>query len=168
MAERRMLSKAIISSSFFLDLPMSAQYLYIFLCVYTDDRGVVEAGTVMRMINANPGDLAVLVSAGYITPLNEYKVYYVRDFLVHNNLRADRMTESIYRDLLVQVVPDVQLKSITARADIKKNNKKDVDVHWTSSGRPNKENKNNKDKINQSYIRQDYDFKSIEKKMLRS
>ena len=120
------------------------------------------------MINANPGDLAVLVSAGYITPLNEYKVYYVRDFLVHNNLRADRMTESIYRDLLVQVVPDVQLKSITARADIKKNNKKDVDVHWTSSGRPNKENKNNKDKINQSYIRQDYDFKSIEKKMLRS
>ena len=165
MSERRMLSKAIISSSFFLELPMTAQYLYIYLCMYTDDRGVVEAGTVMRMINANPGDLAVLVSAGYITPLNEYKVYYVKDFLVHNNLRADRMTESVYRDLLVKVVPDIQLKPIATRADVKKSNRKDVDVHWTSIGHPNKENK---DKINQSYIRQDYNFKSIEEKMLRS
>lgn len=166
MAERRMLSKAIISSSFFLDLPMSAQYLYIYLCMYTDDRGVVEAGTVMRMINANPGDLGVLVEAGYITPLNQYKVYYIRDFLVHNNLRSDRITESVYRDLLVQVVPDIQLKPIATRADLKKNSRKDVDVQWTSNGRPNKDNKDNK--LNQSYMHQDYDYASIEDKIRRS
>lgn len=167
MSERRMLSKAIISSSYFLDLPMSVQYLYIYLCLYTDDRGVVEAGTVMRMINANPGDLSVLVSSGYIIPLNDYKVYYVKDFLVHNNLRADRMVESVYRDLLVQVVPDIQLRPITTRADTKKNTKKDVDVHWTSTGRPNI-SEDKKNKISQSYLHQDYDFESIENRIRRS
>ena len=85
----------------------------------------------------------------------------------HNRLRSDRMKESRYRDLLVKMVPDADLKEITQRAD---KAKKDGDVPGTSIGRT----KISKEKISQDknkpgfsqMICQNYDFNAIENKIL--
>jgi hypothetical protein len=117
MAERRMFSKRIVRSAKFLKMPVSSRELYWQLGIEADDDGVVEAFNTMRIIGATEDDLKVLASKGFIQILNEDLVTYILDWNENNKLRADRKVDSIYKDLLIKVNPQVQLLEPKPRAD---------------------------------------------------
>lgn len=109
MATRRMFSQRIIDSGKFLRMPASARLLYYDLCMRADDDGIVEAYQVLRTTGCTEDDLQVLMARGYVMILNEDLVTYITDWTEHNSIRPDRKVDSIYADLLVQVVPDAKI-----------------------------------------------------------
>lgn len=129
MADRRMFSKRIISSARFLKMPVSTQCLYFHLGLNADDDGIVEAYMTMNLVGATEDDLKILVAKNFVQVLNDDLVTYITDWKENNKIRADRKVDSIYKDLLLQVNPDVQLLQSKPRAD----RKKDV---GTSQGQP--------------------------------
>lgn len=110
MANRRMFSARVTESTRFIKMPVSSQNLYFHLGMNADDDGVVEAYPVMCMIGATEDDLRILVGKQFATVLNEDYVTFLNDWTENNNIRADRKVDSIYRDLLLQIVPDAQVK----------------------------------------------------------
>jgi hypothetical protein len=117
MAERRMFSKRIINSARFLKMPISSQALYFHLGLHADDDGVVEAYTVMQSVGVGEDDLRVLCSKGFVKVLNEDLVSYITDWRENNKLRADRKIDSIYKNLLLEMLPEIELLKATNRAD---------------------------------------------------
>jgi hypothetical protein len=79
----------------------------------------VEAYTTIKQIGATEDDLKVLVAKGFCTVLNEDLVTYITDWRENNKLRADRKIDSIYKDLLLQMVPDADVQQARRRADLK-------------------------------------------------
>lgn len=110
MASRRMFSARVTESTRFIKMPATSQNLYFHLGMNADDDGVVEAYPVMCMIGATEDDLKILVGKQFATVLNEDYVTFLNDWMENNNIRADRKIDSIYQDLLLQIVPDAQLK----------------------------------------------------------
>lgn len=110
MANRRMFSIRITESTRFIKMPSSTQSLYFHLVMHADDDGVVEAYPVMCTIGATEDDLKILVSKEFATVLNSDYVTYLNDWKENNNIRADRKVDSIYKELLLQVIPNVDLK----------------------------------------------------------
>ena len=136
-----MFSKKIIDSARFLKMPISSQALYFHMGVRADDDGVVEGYNVMKMTGATEDDLKVLVAKGFVTVLNEDLVSYINDWKEHNLIRADRKVDSIYKDLLLKIVPEVQILEPKQRSDVKKKQSSQsdgqpTDVQWTTSGQP--------------------------------
>lgn len=131
MAQRRMFSKRIIESGKFLKMPISSQALYFHLGMHADDDGIVEAFKVMRMTGFNEDDLRVLSSKEYIQILNEDLVTYLIDWNEHNYIRADRKTDSIYQNLLIKMIEDVEIKEKKERSDRKKDG---TDMGWSKDG----------------------------------
>ena len=109
MANRRMFSTRVTESTRFLKMPASSQNLYFHLGLNADDDGVVEAYSVMRKVGANEDDLRVLMSKEFVSILNDDLVSYIVDWREHNSIRADRKIDSIYKDLLIQIHPEVSL-----------------------------------------------------------
>lgn len=144
MAQRRMFSINIISSAKFLKMPSSTRLLYYDLGMRADDDGVVEAFNVLRMTGSTEDDLRVLVSKGYIKVLNEDLVTFITDWNEHNRIRADRKVNSMYKDLLLQVIPEAKLIEPRQRADLKK-----------KTGRPLDEQRTNMDSIGKVSIGKD-------------
>lgn len=133
MAERRMFSKRVIGSARFLKMPISTQCLYFHLGLNADDDGIVEAYTTIKQIGATEDDLKVLVAKGFCKVLNEDLVTYITDWRENNKLRADRKIDSIYKDLLLQMVPDADVQQMANRAG-RKPRVETMDVPWTSPG----------------------------------
>ena len=119
IAERRMISKKIVESARFIRMPASSQNLYFHLLLNADDDGIVEAFAVMNLIRANEDDLRVLVGKGFVQVLSEELVSYIVDWREQNRLRADRKTDSIYKELLLRVNPGVELLEMKDRSDMK-------------------------------------------------
>ena len=117
MAERRMMSKKIIESARFLKMPISTQCLYFHLLLNADDDGVVEAYSVVRLTGCSEDDLKILYAKGFVSILNDDLVTYITDWREHNKLRADRKIDSIYKNLLLKILPDTELLQKKARAD---------------------------------------------------
>ena len=113
-----MVSKLIYDSERFLKMSVSARDLYTYLILHADDDGVVEAGTVLRLTKGADDDLNLLIYKNFITMLDpENKVVYVNDWLLHNTIRADRKTNSVYKDLLLKILPDVKMVEKKQRTD---------------------------------------------------
>lgn len=119
MGTRRMFSNRVIGSARFLKMPISSQALYFHLGLNADDDGVVEAFKVIRAVGCSEDDLRVLASKNFIKVLNEDLVSYIMDWQENNYIRADRKIDSIYKDLLIEMMPDVQLIEKKPRSDIK-------------------------------------------------
>ena len=132
MAERRMFSKRIMESAGFLKMPSSSRLLYYDLGIRADDDGIVEGFTVLRMTGATEDDLKILFAKGFVSVLNEDLVTYINSWTEHNKIRADRKVDSIYKDLLVQMIPDVNLLTSKERTD----RKKEKNGSGTSQGQP--------------------------------
>nr|DAV60449.1 MAG TPA: replisome organizer [Caudoviricetes sp.] len=135
MAERRMFSKRIIGSARFLRMPGSTQALYFHIGMAADDDGIVEAYPIMQMVNASEDDLRLLAAKGFVKVLNEDLVTYILDWQENNKIRADRKVNSIYKDLLLQVMPETPLLEPRQRAD---RVRPDIaeDDHGTADGQP--------------------------------
>lgn len=160
MAERRMFSKKIIDSARFIKMPISSQLLYFHMGIRADDDGIVEGYNVMKMIGATEDDLKVLVAKGFVTVLNEDLVSYINDWKEHNLIRADRKVDSIYKDLLLQIVPEVQLLEPKQRSDVKKKQSNQItgqpmDVQWTTSGQSMDGEMSAQDRIGKDRLGQD-------------
>ena len=107
MASRRMFSLRLINSTRFLKMPLSSQLLYFHLGMRADDDGVVEAYPVLKTVGCNEDDLKVLVAKGFAKVLNEDLITYITDWNENNRIRADRKQDSMYKDLLLQIIPNV-------------------------------------------------------------
>lgn len=137
-----MFSQRIVESARFLKMPPSTQCLYFHLGIHADDDGVVEGYNVMKQTGSTEDDLKILAAKGLITVLNADLVTYINDWKENNHIRSDRKVDSIYRDLLVRMLPDIEIQQAKARADtgkktgIKKieNDGRPVDNQWTSNG----------------------------------
>lgn len=114
-----MLSARIINTPIFLELPLSSQALYFHLVMNADDDGVVESWVILKMTGCKIGDLKALEEVGLIRFLNTQFLSLVMNWTEHNKIRADRLNPSIYRDLIIQKYPDVELIQATARSDKK-------------------------------------------------
>lgn len=142
MAQRRMFSQRIVESARFLKMPPSTQCLYFHLGIHADDDGVVEGYNVMKQTGSTEDDLKILAAKGLITVLNSDLVTYINDWKENNRIRSDRKVDSIYRDLLIRMLPDIELQQSKARADTGKKtgikaiegNGRPVDNQWTPNG----------------------------------
>ena len=116
MAERRMMSKSIIKSDTFLDMPATTQNLYFHMLLDADDDGFINAPkSIMRMIGAKDDDMKVLTAKQFVIPF-ESGVVVIKDWKIHNYIQNDRYKPSTLpeRDLL-NIQKD---KSYTLKADI--------------------------------------------------
>nr|WP_272501106.1 hypothetical protein [Lactobacillus paragasseri] len=137
-----MFSQRIVESARFLKMPPSTQCLYFHLGIHADDDGVVEGYNVMKQTGSTEDDLKILAAKGLITVLNSDLVTYINDWKENNRIRSDRKVDSIYRDLLIRMLPDIELQQSKARADTGKktgikaieDNGRPVDNQWTSNG----------------------------------
>jgi uncharacterized phage protein (TIGR02220 family) len=109
MGQRRMFSLKIINSAKFLKLPVDAQNLYFHLALRADDDGVVEAFSVMRLVGSSEDNLKILHAKELVKVLNEDYVAFIIDWQEHNTIRADRKIDSMYKDLLIEICPEVKL-----------------------------------------------------------
>ena len=130
-----MFSKRVIGSARFLRMPGSTQALYFHLGMAADDDGIVEAYPIIQMVNASEDDLKLLAAKGFVKVLNEDLVTYILDWQENNKIRADRKTNSIYKDLLLQVMPETPLIEPRQRADRVCPND-ETDNHGTAMGQP--------------------------------
>lgn len=115
-----MISTKIIGRASFLKMPVSSQCLYFHLVARADDDGIVEAFSVMNMCNLNEDDLRILHAKGFVYVLNEDLVTFIRNWREMNILRADRKTDSIYLDLLMEKLPEEIILEHRPRSDTKK------------------------------------------------
>lgn len=120
MAERRMMSKSIIKSDTFLDMPATTQNLYFHMLLDADDDGFINAPkSIMRMIGAKDDDMKVLVAKQFVIPF-ESGVVVIKDWKIHNYIQNDRYKPSTLpeRDLLnIQKDKTYTLKSDVSRMD---------------------------------------------------
>lgn len=120
MAERRMMSKSIIKSDTFLDMPATTQNLYFHMLLDADDDGFINAPkSIMRMIGAKEDDMKVLVAKQFVIPF-ESGVVVIKDWKIHNYIQNDRYKPSTLpeRDLLnIQKDKTYTLKSDVSRMD---------------------------------------------------
>ena len=148
MGQRRMFSNKIVNSAKFLKMPISTQLLYFHLGMKADDDGVVEGFNVLRTVGLNEDDLKLLVLKGFVQVLNDDLVTFIIDWREHNLIRADRKTDSIYKDLLLKILPTTEILEPRQRADSKKkDNGRPTDDNWTPSG-PHKLSKDKLSKDN--------------------
>ena len=98
MAERRMFAKTIIDSDAFLDMPMSTQCLYFHLSMRADDEGFLNnPKKIQRMIGASEDDLRILLSKRFILAFDS-GVIVIKHWKIHNWIRSDRITPTVYQD----------------------------------------------------------------------
>lgn len=119
MPDHRMFSRRICESARFLQMPSSTQNLYFHLGLHADDDGIVEAFSVLRIVNATEDDLRILVAKRFVIILNEDLITYICDWTENNRIRSDRKIDSLYQDLLLQIVPDAPIQKRKQRADRK-------------------------------------------------
>ena len=119
-----MLSLRIVDSARFLQMPLTAHALYFHLDLHADDDGVVESFPVMRTTGAAQDDLRILLAKKFIHQLNDDLVVFVTDWREHNFIRADRKTDSVYKELLLQVVPEADVIQPKPRTDVRDNSRR--------------------------------------------
>ena len=106
MAERHMISKRIVDTDLFLDMPATSRLLYYDLLIRADDDGFVAAPKrIARMTGCGEDDLKLLVLKQFIIPF-ESGVCVIRDWRAHNWIRKDRYCKTVYSDEFAQLTID--------------------------------------------------------------
>ena len=94
MAERRMMSKKIIDTDNFLDMPQSTQCLYFHLLLRADDDGFIQSPkSIMRITGCKDDDLKILIAKGFVIGF-ETGVIVIRHWRIHNYVQSDRYSKS--------------------------------------------------------------------------
>lgn len=96
MAEKRMFSKKIIDTDWFMDMPASSQNLYFHLSMRADDDGFVASPKrIIRLVGASDDDYRLLVAKKFIIPFDS-GVCVITDWRINNYLRVDRHSDTVY------------------------------------------------------------------------
>ena len=97
MADKRQFSMQIIDSDDFLEMPLSAQALYLHLSMRADDDGFVSsAARIMKLVNANKNDYDLLVAKAYVIEFDD-GICVIRHWRINNYLRSDRYKETKFQ-----------------------------------------------------------------------
>lgn len=97
MAEKRMFSKKIIDTDWFMDMPASTQNLYFHLSMRADDDGFVASPKrIIKLIGATDDDYRILTAKKFIIPF-ESGICVITDWRINNYLRNDRYNDTIYQ-----------------------------------------------------------------------
>lgn len=89
-----MMSKSIIKSDTFLDMPATTQNLYFHMLLDADDDGFINAPkSIMRMIGAKDDDMKMLAAKQFVIPF-ESGVVVIKDWKIHNYIQNDRYKPS--------------------------------------------------------------------------
>ena len=100
MAEKRMFTNKIIESDAFLDMPLSAQALYVHLNMNADDDGFVNnPKMITRLIGAKMDDLQILIDKAFILTFPS-GVAVIKGWLMNNIIKADRKKPTAYQEEL--------------------------------------------------------------------
>lgn len=98
MAEKRMMSKKIIDSDAFLEMPLSSQSLYFHLLLRADDDGFLNnAKKIMREIGANQNDYDMLIMKKFLIQFEE-GVCVIKHWWIHNYIQKDRYKPTLYEE----------------------------------------------------------------------
>lgn len=98
MAERRMFHTSVVESDAFLDLNLSAQALYLHICMHADDDGFVNGPKqITRMLGATPDDLTALIDSGFLLWFDGIAV--VKHWRMANTLKNDRIRMPRYPEI---------------------------------------------------------------------
>lgn len=104
MASKRMFSKTIIDSDAFLDMPFSAQALYVHLSMNADDDGFINSPKmIQRQIGASADDLATLIEKRFLLAFDS-GVVVVKHWWINNTIRTDRRHDTVYGEELSQLI----------------------------------------------------------------
>jgi hypothetical protein len=96
MAEKRMFSKKIIDTDWFMDMPASTQNLYFHLSMNADDDGFINnPKKIQRMIGCSDDDLRLLAVKNFIIPFDS-GVVVIKHWKIHNYIRGDRKKATVY------------------------------------------------------------------------
>ena len=165
MAEARLIPKKIYHSRRFLKLPITAQNLFTFLILNTDNDGIVEAYAVMSMINASDDDLRVLEERGFVYVLNEDWITYICEFQSFNHFDARNYRVSKHRPLLVQIHPELEKELIKPQKRIRNNG-----IPWDSAESHEEEKRKELKKTKNNNImpveQHEYDFEQLERELV--
>lgn len=114
MAERRMFAKTIVESDAFLDMPPSAQLLYVHLVMNADDWGFVNnPRSIRRMCGASEDDLRLLVAKKFLLAFDSGAAV-IKSWWVNNYVKSDRRRDTRYQDELATLYID-ENKSYTLK-----------------------------------------------------
>ena len=98
MAEKRMFSKKIIDTDWFMDMPASTQNLYFHLSMRADDDGfVANPRRIIKLVGASDDDYKLLIAKKFVIVF-ESGICVITDWRINNYLRADRYTETTYKE----------------------------------------------------------------------
>lgn len=98
MAEKRMFSKKIIDTDWFMDMPASTQNLYFHLSMRADDDGFVASPRrIIKLVGASEDDFKLLLVKKFVIAFDS-GVCVITDWRINNYLRNDRYTETIYQE----------------------------------------------------------------------
>lgn len=98
MAKKRMLSEAILNSDAFMDMPLSAQMLYVHLNMRADDDGFVASPKRIRMlIGAGEDDMKLLIAKRFILVFQS-GVIVIKHWRLHNYIKNDRYKPTLYQE----------------------------------------------------------------------
>ncbi len=108
MANRRMFSKKVIDTDYFLDLPATTQMLYFHLALRADDDGFISAPKrIMRMIGSSDDDYKLLIAKEFVIPF-QTGVCVIKHWRIHNYIQKDRYAPTFhkYEKSLIEQDPD--------------------------------------------------------------
>lgn len=104
MATRRMISKEVVMTDNFLDLPPTTKVLYFFLNLEADDDGFVgNPKTVMRLTGTTKDDMKLLIDSEYVL-LFDTGVVVITDWTEHNAIRKDRKKDTRFTKEMQQII----------------------------------------------------------------
>ena len=90
VADKRMMSKSVIDTDMFLDMPASTQCLYFHMLLMADDDGFLKnAKTIMRTVGASPDDVKLLIAKQYLIPFDT-GIMAIKHWRIHNYIKKDR------------------------------------------------------------------------------
>lgn len=103
MAERRMISKRVVDSDAFIEMPLSAQGLYFHLCMRADDDGFINnARRIQRDCGANEDDARILIAKGFLLAFDS-GVVVIKHWKIHNYIPKDRYKPTAYQEELAEL-----------------------------------------------------------------
>jgi len=117
MAQKRMFARSVLDSDKFMDMPPESQALYFHLAMKADDEGFTSGpNKTLKMLGLGREHLQELVECGFIY-LFASGICLIRHWHLHNAIRKDRSTETIYQEERGRVALDKRRIYISAEGD---------------------------------------------------
>lgn len=98
-----MFSTNIVESDAFLDMPLTAQSLYMHLNMNADNDGFVNPRRIMRMIGAANDDLQILIAKRFLLAFDS-GVVVIKHWWINNTIRRDRYSPTTHQQELSELI----------------------------------------------------------------